>query len=387
MLSSHYINRLITGGEFTKFDLKAELCCKTKSEKAELVRHIIAIANSPGRVGHLLFGIYDNRQPSGALDTSISEEQIQKIVKEYAEPYIETSYEIATFMGLSIGLLTIIREAKKLPYRFRKTVGGDKEVINKDDIFYRHGRHSEKASYHEIEELILEGTEARHKTISAVRTRFDDKYATLNVANRKFEMLTDLIETLFDNLGFTERLWNLEKRIRPAMSYQVYPQLREGYKFDVEIADKIVGMHHYLFMFYVHPFDIERYHHLEFHRYAFEMVPKGTRVAGSWKRFVIILTYGKTTKVTFKRFIEPATTNILVKTSFGFYCGPSELTRRTLYTWEPRLYLTNIVSKECMEVRLQEALRWIEENPDLAEPAIKITPPFKRLPATEVVII
>ncbi len=382
MFNEQYIQELIAKRESTKFDLKAEILCKTKDEKSDLVKNIIAIANPPGKIGHLLFGVYDNGQPSGKLEMGVSEEQIQKIVKEYTTPYIETSYEIVPFKNQSTSLLTIRREPSKLPYRVGKSVGGNKQAINKDDIFYRHGRHSEKATYEEITALFLEGERARQKLKPRAREEFENEYVMLALDNRTFEMLHDLTEILFDELDFTDRLWRMEKRIPQGVLYR-YPEK----KFDVEVADKSVGGFHYLFMLYVHPSDISQYDHLGFHEYAFEMVPNPNRVSYNWKRLVIIVTYGKATKQSFKLFIEPCTKNILVKTAFGFYCGPSETTARTLYTWEPRLYLTNTVSKECMKSRLQDALAWIESYPYLAEPAPKISRPFKRYISREDLII
>jgi len=138
MLNSKKISVLISKGEYTKFDLKSELQCRTKDEKAILIRHIIAVANPPGEKGILLFGIDDNGYPTGKLDLSIDEEQLQQTIREYCEPYVETSYEITKYQGYSIGQLTIYREPHKLPYRSRKTVAD----INKDEIFYRYGRHS-----------------------------------------------------------------------------------------------------------------------------------------------------------------------------------------------------------------------------------------------------
>lgn len=381
-MASNFLEQLIARREFTKFDLKAELLCKTKSEKADLIKNIIAIANPPDEIGRLVFGIYDDGQPSGKLDIGISEEQIQKIVKEYTTPYIETSYEVVPFKNQSVGLLTIRRESNKLPYRVGKSVGGNKQAINKDEIFYRHGRHSEQATYEEIRALIFEGEKARQKVTPRTRGYFENEYAMLDLGNRSFEMLNDLVEISFNELGFTERIWYMEKRI-PRNTLYSYPEK----EFDVEVADKIVGKYHYLFMLYVHSSDLSHLAHLKFHRYAFEMVPNPNRVAYNWKRIIIIVAYGKATKQSLKGFIEPSTKNILVKTSFGFYCGPSEYTARTLYTWEPRLYLTNIVSKECMKSRLQEAVSWIEAHPDLAEPAPKVPPPFKRYTNKELIAL
>lgn len=384
MYNEEYIQAKVQKGEFTKFDLKAELPHKTKSDKAELVKDIIAIANPRGGTGHLLFGVYDDGQPSKKLDTGVSEEQIQKIVKEYTTPYIETSYDILLFKNQRVGLLTIHREAEKLPYRVAKTAGEKDKAINKDDIFYRHGRHSEKATYEEIRLLIFEGERARQKITPRGRVRFEDRYAMLDHGNRTFEMLGDLQDILFYELNFTERLWDVEKRINRKI-HPTHQYLNR--KFDADVTDKVVGKHHYLFMFYVHPSDIRQWDHLQFHRYAFEMFPKNNRVSYNWKRVVVIVVYGKATKLSFKRFTEPFTNNILAKRIFGFYCGPSELTTRTLHTWEPRLYLTDVVSKECMKMKLQEALRWIEKNPDLAEPAIKVPRPFERYPSMEVTTI
>ncbi len=47
MTGAQRIQELIARREFTKFDLKAKLSCENKSEKAELVKDIIAIANPP----------------------------------------------------------------------------------------------------------------------------------------------------------------------------------------------------------------------------------------------------------------------------------------------------------------------------------------------------
>ena len=383
MTSAQRIQELIARGEFTKFDLKAKLSCENKSEKAELVKDIIAIANPPGEVGHLLFGVSDDGQPSGQLNTTITEEQIQKIVKEYTTPYIETSYEIVPCINQSTGILTIRREPSKLPYRVAKSVGGNKQAINKDDIFYRHGRHSEKATYEEIRTLIFEGERARQRVMPRTRSHFADEYAMLDISNRSFEMLKDFEDILFYELGFTQRLWQMEKRVPGAVLYFSAERAR---KFDAEVVDRVVGGCHYLFMLYVHPSDLSSMDHLKFHKYAFEMIPNPNK-SYNWKRVIVIVVYGKAAKQSFKPFIEPRINNILVKTSFGYYCGPSELTARTLHTWEPRLYLTNIVSKECMKSRLQEALSWIETCPDLAEPAPKIHSSFKRYPSREILSI
>lgn len=160
-LSSKKISELISKGEYTKFDLKGELLCSTKDEKATLIRHIIAIANPPGEKGILLFGIDDFGHPTGKLDPNISEEQLQQIIREYCEPYIEASYEITQYKGNLIGQLTIYREPHKLPYRARKAVA----EIKKDDIYYRYGRHSVIAQYSEIQALIHEGEQARQKPV------------------------------------------------------------------------------------------------------------------------------------------------------------------------------------------------------------------------------
>lgn len=159
-MNKEQIQLLIHNREYTKFDLKAELRCHTKPEKAEIIKDIIAIVNPPGVSGHLIYGVNDDGTPSGKLDLTITEEQIQQIIKEYCEPYIETRYEIVEYNNVPVGCLSIFREAYKLPYRVRKTVGGAGSQISKDDVFYRYGRHATKIALSDLESLFEEQKKA-----------------------------------------------------------------------------------------------------------------------------------------------------------------------------------------------------------------------------------
>jgi len=170
------LDLLLKRSEGPKLDFKASLQLSTKDEKAEFIKDVIAIANTVGpdgvTQGCLVLGVADDQQVVGLSADAPTEEQIQQTIREYTEPYIETTYELSETSKGRVGVLTILREPTKVPYRVGKAVGGNKKAIDKDDIFYRYGRHSRKIQHTDHLRLIQEAAQSsRSATTLAILTR------------------------------------------------------------------------------------------------------------------------------------------------------------------------------------------------------------------------
>jgi len=196
-ISTDELRRLLKK-EGSKVDLKLTLPLKTKDDKAKFVKHVIALANTPRGTGYLLIGVDDKtKQPKEAPPPEGIEEDVQRILSTYCQPLIETEYEIVKIKGVSVGALSIYRKSVDLPYRVKKTVGGDKNLIEVDDIFIRHGRLSERPTYQELEALILEGNRAREKAKRGKPLEpSKDDYTYMSVQSRLLQMRKDLLREM-----------------------------------------------------------------------------------------------------------------------------------------------------------------------------------------------
>lgn len=97
---------VIHGKETTKVDLKRELHLSTKPEKAEFAKDVMAIANTPGGLGYLVYGVLDKDERStdrpdeyivGIDDAESPDSVLIKMVDAldyYCEPPPEIDYEI-----------------------------------------------------------------------------------------------------------------------------------------------------------------------------------------------------------------------------------------------------------------------------------------------------
>ena len=187
------LTRLFRRGEHEKLDFKSALRIATRDEKAKLVKHVLAIANTRGDVGHLLFGIDDSGNESGLLDATITEEQIQRVIREYCDPYVTTTYEVVHYREADVGVLTIRREAHKLPYHPARDIGFGGAKVHRHNIFIRHGRHSEIATVDEVQSLVGEGGAARFALQRRLRQMGPvDEYGFLLGEERQQQMRKDL---------------------------------------------------------------------------------------------------------------------------------------------------------------------------------------------------
>jgi hypothetical protein len=141
-------------------DFKRQLSVRSKAEKAEFLKDVLGLVNTKGVSRRFLMIGWDDKsrqvcQPG--IDPSIKVERLQHILNAYCEvpPHLELS--TCVWGGVEVGILEVIREDVKLPYRIGKSIGS----LKPGDVFVRHGTTTEPPSPHELEGLHQEGLNAK----------------------------------------------------------------------------------------------------------------------------------------------------------------------------------------------------------------------------------
>ena len=113
-LNKNKLLQLIKREEDLKLDFKATLSLATESEKKELAKDVIAIANSRGGRGYIIFGVEDKtKRILGVNPDEYSEEQIQQIIYNRCDPPVPLSVEFVDIDGKKVGVLTIYNSNNK----------------------------------------------------------------------------------------------------------------------------------------------------------------------------------------------------------------------------------------------------------------------------------
>lgn len=134
------LKSLLRQGEGPKLDYKERININQESGKKELVKDVIAIANSQGGRGHLIIGVKDKtREIIGINPESINEERIQQIISNRCDPPINIRVEYVDIDNKTVAVITIFRSYKK-PHQMRQTGafyirrGSTTDVARRDEI-------------------------------------------------------------------------------------------------------------------------------------------------------------------------------------------------------------------------------------------------------------
>lgn len=166
-IASRLIDNLIAEWETTSVDFKREVHTDTASDKAELIKDILSLANTraSGR-RWMIIGFDDKkREYYGPPDPKLTQNHLEHLMAQYTAPVVDIHYEVVDYRKGKVGMLEVLRDPQKLPYRVAKSLGdkaaGDKKRIEQDQIFVRHGSQVETPSADELQELQDEGERAR----------------------------------------------------------------------------------------------------------------------------------------------------------------------------------------------------------------------------------
>lgn len=180
-VSSQEVDALVEEGETPTVDLKRQLAVDTMSQKAELIKDVIALANTKASgPRYLLIGFTDLgdyfdpedlqvRAERDRLLESLREERLQEIISEYTTPVLQIRYTKAEYHKGPIGKLQILRDATQIPYAVRKTLGStdkkDKSAkqVREGQVFLRDGTVTREARQDEIERMRADAERAKQR--------------------------------------------------------------------------------------------------------------------------------------------------------------------------------------------------------------------------------
>ncbi|ADL42041.1 putative transcriptional regulator [Caldicellulosiruptor obsidiansis OB47] len=141
-MDKYKLKMLLESDEGPKLDFKQSLSLETDGEKKELVKDVIAIANSRGGRGYIIFGVEDKtKKIVGIKDTNISEEKIQQIISSRCDPPVSIKFEIVEYDGKKLGVLTIYKSSLRPHQMVQNGVfyirrGSTTDVARREEVAY-----------------------------------------------------------------------------------------------------------------------------------------------------------------------------------------------------------------------------------------------------------
>lgn len=168
------LKQLLKKEEGPKLDFKASLSLCTESEKKEFTKDVIAIANSRGGRGYIVFGIEDKtKKVLGIEPEDFQEEQIQQVIYNRCDPPIPVSVDFLEFEGKGVAVLTIYRSNHK-PH----------QMLNNGAFYVRRGSTTDVARRGEIANLLQENGLMTYETVVLKNARMNE--LDLSLINRYF---------------------------------------------------------------------------------------------------------------------------------------------------------------------------------------------------------
>jgi tetratricopeptide (TPR) repeat protein len=136
---------LVAEGENDSVDFKRELHLESARDKAEFVKDVISLANSPQGIGYLLIGVADDKYIQG-VDT-LEEERIQQIAHRYIDPPVGLWCSLVRLSASTFPLVGVIEiRGRNKPHKVRR----DLDRLQQDDVYVRRGSVVTKATPEEI---------------------------------------------------------------------------------------------------------------------------------------------------------------------------------------------------------------------------------------------
>lgn len=158
------IKQLLRREEDPKLDFKVTLHLKTEGEKKELTRDVIAIANSRGGRGYIIFGVEDKtKKPIGIDPKAFNEEQIQQIIYNRSDPPVPVKIEFVEYEGVMLAVLTIFKSHHK-PHQMLQTGA----------FYIRRGSTTDIARRSEIAQMMQENGLQTYETVPLAKATMDD---------------------------------------------------------------------------------------------------------------------------------------------------------------------------------------------------------------------
>lgn len=164
------LRQLLKSEEGFKLDFKLRLNIDKDEDKREFVKDVIAIANTPGGKGYILFGIEDKTRRIVGLDHIglNTEERIQQIIAHRSTPPVPVHFEIVELSHRKIGILTIFK-SMQVPH----------QMIQTGAFYVRRGSTTDKANRHEIANMLQQYGMLSFENVPCRRSNLSDLDETI----------------------------------------------------------------------------------------------------------------------------------------------------------------------------------------------------------------
>jgi len=154
-LDKYKLERLLKREEGPKLDFKATLNLSTESEKKELTKDVIAMANSIGGRGYIIFGVEDKtKKIIGITPPDYKEEQVQQIIYNRCDPPIPISLDFIDYEGKTLAVLTVYKSHHK-PH----------QMIQNGAFYIRRGSTTDIARRNELANIFQEQGLLNYETV------------------------------------------------------------------------------------------------------------------------------------------------------------------------------------------------------------------------------
>ncbi len=152
------IDALILEGETPTVDFKRQLELGTPARNGELVKDVIALANTKASgPRYLLIGFTDDgdhydpsdpgeRQKRDRLLDELSQDRLQSIISDHTVPAVKVRYTEIAYRAGRVGKLEVLRDPTEVPYSVSKDVGR----LKAGQVFHRHMAITREASPEEV---------------------------------------------------------------------------------------------------------------------------------------------------------------------------------------------------------------------------------------------
>jgi len=180
-LDRNKLKQLLKREEGPKLDFKATLSLSTESDKKEFAKDVIAMANSRGGRGYIIFGVEDKTKRILGIDPgNFSEEQIQQIICNRCDPPVPISVEFVDVEEKIIAVISVFRSSHK-PH----------QMIQNGAFYVRRGSTTDVARRSEIANMFQENGLMSFETVILKNAGMD-------------ELVDSLIKQYFVNLGIAD---------------------------------------------------------------------------------------------------------------------------------------------------------------------------------------
>lgn len=167
-VQSACIDRLVAEWENTSVDFKREVHTGTADERAELVKDVLALANTQAAGRRWLVIGFDDKARAyhGPPDPKLTQNHIEQLLARCTDPAIDVRYEVWGYRAGPVGMLEVLRRPAKVPYHAQVAITGanNKVRLREGQVFVRHGSQVEEPTEAERQALQEEGDRARAST-------------------------------------------------------------------------------------------------------------------------------------------------------------------------------------------------------------------------------